>query len=44
VLGIYIEFYEADETVIRKVLELLVKQGKATLFESSDGNIGIKFT
>ncbi|KAJ3364472.1 Vacuolar protein-sorting-associated protein 25 [Kappamyces sp. JEL0680] len=38
------EFHEADETVIRKALDLLSKKGKATLFSSSDGNTGIKFS
>ncbi|KAI8895539.1 vacuolar protein-sorting-associated protein 25-like protein [Globomyces pollinis-pini] len=37
------EFYEADEGVIKSALDVLVKQGKATLFTSTDGAIGIKF-
>ena len=38
-----IEFHECDEIIVKKALDVLVKQGKATIFASNDGNVGIKF-
>ncbi|TPX35783.1 hypothetical protein SmJEL517_g01914 [Synchytrium microbalum] len=38
------EFYELDETVIKKALYVLVKQGKAKIFTgTSDSDLGVKF-
>lgn len=37
------EFHQCDEAIIRKALDVLVRQGKAALFTSSDNSIGVKF-
>jgi ESCRT-II complex subunit VPS25 len=38
------EFHECNEKVILKAIDVLKKEDKVTLFNSSDGNIGLKFT
>jgi hypothetical protein len=37
------EFTGMDEVVMRKVVDILVKDGKAAVFSSGSGNIGVKF-
>ncbi|KAI8929422.1 ESCRT-II complex subunit-domain-containing protein [Entophlyctis helioformis] len=37
-------FYEIPDMVLKKALDVLVKQGRAQTFASSDGSIGVKFT
>ncbi|KAL5032498.1 hypothetical protein BDV3_001057 [Batrachochytrium dendrobatidis] len=36
-------FHGIPEEIIKKVLDVLAKQGKAQIFNSNDGNTGIKF-
>eukprot|EP00842_Homolaphlyctis_polyrhiza_P002932 jgi/Hompol1/363/HPOL_005293-RA len=36
-------FHEIPDQILKKALDVLVKQGKAQLFSSNDGNTGVKF-
>ncbi|KAL2914646.1 hypothetical protein HK105_205785 [Polyrhizophydium stewartii] len=36
-------FHELPEPLLMRALDVLVKQGKAQIFNSSDGNAGVKF-